>query len=48
MPDEAAQIIYACEEWLLKAKTIMDRLTAPEIQGGTLKDYLIPQDYLAP
>ena len=47
MPDEAMQIICACEEWLMKAKTITDRFTAPEIQGGILKDHLIPKDYLA-
>ena len=48
MPDEATQIICACEEQLLKAKTIVDRFTAPKIQGGVLKDHLIPEDYLAP
>ena len=47
-PDEAAQIICVCEEWLLKDKVITDRFTAVEIQGGILKEHLIPDNYLAP
>ena len=47
-PDKAAQIISCWEEWLLAAGTITDRFTAAEIQGGVLKDHLIPEDYLAP
>ena len=46
-PDEAAQIISCCEEQLLAVGTITDRFTVAKIQGGVLKDYLIPEDYLA-
>ena len=46
-PDEAAQIISCCEEWVLTNKMITDRFTA-DIQGGVLKEHLIPEDYLAP
>ena len=46
--DEAAQIISCCKEWFLTNKTITDRFMAAEIQGGVLKEHLIPEDYLAP
>ena len=46
-PDEAAQIISCCEERLLANKTITDGFTAADIQGGVLKEHLIPEDYLA-
>ena len=47
-PDEAAQIIGACEERLLAAGTIKERFTPADIQGGILKDHLLPDDYLVP
>ena len=46
--DEAAQIISCCEKQLLANKMITDRFTAADIQGGVLKEHLIPEDYLAP
>ena len=45
-PDKAAQIISCCEEQLLANKTITDRFSAADIQGGVLKEHLIPEDYL--
>ena len=48
MPDETAQIIAHCEEWLLKAKIITEPFSVAEIQGGILKEYLTDEDYLAP
>ena len=47
-PDEAAQIISCCEEWLLTNKMITDRFMAADIQEGVLKEHLIPEDCLAP
>ena len=46
--DEAVQIISCCEERLLANKIITDRFMAADIQGGVLKEHLIPEDYLAP
>ena len=48
MPDEAAQIISTHEERLLKAGTIQDPFSPTDIQGGILKNYLEPDDYLDP
>ena len=48
MPDEVAQIIAHCEEWLLKAKIITEPFSVAEIQGGILKEYLTDEDYLTP
>ena len=47
-PDKAVQIISCCKEWLLANKMITDRFRAVDIQGGVLKEHLIPEDYLAP
>ena len=41
-------MITACEERLLKAKTIDVPFTVAEIQGGILKEHLIEEDYAAP
>ena len=41
-------MIAACEERLLKAKTIDVPFMVANIQGGILKQYLIEEDYLAP
>ena len=48
MPDEAVQIITACEERLLAARTIMAPFTVADIQGSILKEYLTEEDYLSP
>ena len=40
-PDEAAQIIAACEERLLKARIIDAPFTVADIQGGDIKRTLI-------
>ena len=48
MPDEAAQIIMACEERLLAAHTITAPFTMADIQVGILKEYLIEEDYQVP
>ena len=45
---EAVQIISCCEEQLLTNKMITDRFSAADIQGGVLKEHLMPEDYLAP
>ena len=47
-PDEVAQIISCCEDWLLTNRMITDGFMAADIQGGVLKEHLIPEDYLAP
>ena len=47
-PDEAAQVISACEEHLLQSKVITAPFSAAEIQGEVLKQYLIDEDYTAP
>ena len=46
--DEAAEIISHCEERLLQNKTITEPFSAPQVQGGILKEHLIEEDYLAP
>ena len=48
MPDEVAQIIASCEEWLLESKVITEPFTVAEIQGGILKRHLTEEDYVAP
>ena len=47
-PDEAAQIIAACEERLPKAKVINAPFSVADIQGGILKEHLSEEDYAAP
>ena len=47
-PDEAAQVISACEERLLKLKTIDAPFTVEQIQSSILKEHLIDADYAAP
>ena len=47
LQDEAAQVIAACEERLLKTKVIGAPFSVAEIQGGILKQHLIDEDYVA-
>ena len=47
-PDEAAEVIAACEEWLIKSGEQTTAFTPDELQGGILKEMLREEDYLAP
>ena len=48
MPEEAAQIITACEERVLASHIITAPFSMAEIQGGIHKDHLVEDNYLAP
>ena len=48
MPNEAAKIITACEECLIKSGARTTAFTQDELRGGILKDVLTEEDYLAP
>ena len=48
MPDEAAEIIAACEERLIKSGVRTTAFTPDELRDGILKGILTEEDYLAP